>query len=204
VTSVPDNGDHHHRPERKIDMTKQTVAILTSIALIALLAGSVLAQQGSGRQGSRWHQSDGDTGAGVGFERRLDRLTDALDLSEAQREAIEKLHEANHEQMVTLRKEKARLRNQLEGELLADEPSEQTVVDLTQRIGDLGTQMQVLRARTRLAVRAELTDEQRDQLLLMGEGRRGRGGLHRSRAPHAPGDQPEPRRLHRRADCDRL
>jgi Spy/CpxP family protein refolding chaperone len=182
-------------------MTDMTKHVITTLTLVALLAGSALAQDAPYRHGLRWQQAGQDEG--FGFERRLDRLTEVLDLTEAQQEAIEQLHEANHEQMVELRKEMARLRNQLEGEMLADEPSEQVVVDLTERIGDLRTRMQVLRARTRLAVRAELTDEQRDELLLMGEGRRHRG-LHRQRAPRAMGMPDDLHRRHRGGNPDRL
>jgi Spy/CpxP family protein refolding chaperone len=151
----------------------RTMRTVTLATLIALLATAAVAQPGLAPRAGRggWNDDDGPGGW------RLDRLTERLELTDQQREAIDALHEKARADAVELRKEIARLRLRIDGEMLADEPSESTLVDLTEQLGALRTRMQVQRLKTRLAVRDQLTAEQRDELMLMrGHGRRGRGG----------------------------
>ena len=87
----------------------------------------------------------------------------------------------NQQNAIEVRKQLLRLHNELEGEMLADEPQEATVVELTDKIGQLRTELQVERARTQLAVRELLTPEQRDKMMMLkathrGAGKHGRHG----------------------------
>ena len=158
-----------------------------SLIIITAAVASLCLVQAAAAQGQSLFASRGDHDGTP----RLERLTGLLDLSEEQEEAIEAIQEQARAEGVELKKQQARLRNEIEGELLADQPSESKLVRLTEELGALRTQLQVIRLKARLAVRAELTDEQRDQLVLMG-GRGGRGGqgLHRRHfAPRALEDE---------------
>jgi len=113
---------------------------------------------------------------------RIERLAERLGLSEGQKETITKIHEEGQQERIALRKESLRLRNELHGELLKDEPSESTVLNLVERIGEVRIQQQQSRLTQQLAVRKQLTPDQRDKFLLMGERRheKGRGRGHHS------------------------
>lgn len=175
--------------------------ILITLAALALVASAALAQPGSGPRHHRGTGPGGWTGAdadgGPGPQMHLERLAAFLDLTEAQVAAIEAIHEEARADGVELRKELARLRNQKQGETLKDEPSRDTLVEITREMGDVRTRLQVNRLETRLAVRAELTAEQRDQLLASGRHGgpgAGRGG-HGLRGGHGGCGGP--------GDCDR-
>jgi len=155
-------------------MKKQTIVI---VLCLATLATGALAQNGRGPSNCRAPHAEGFFPA-----RHLDRMAEILDLTDEQRTAIEGLQQEGREQGVELHKDVARLQNQIEGEMLADEPSSKTLVDLTEQVGALRTQLQVIRLKTRLAVRDQLTGEQQDKWLLMGE-KHGRHGIHRAHAP---------------------
>jgi len=121
--------------------------------------------------------SDGEFGPG----HRIEMMAKKLDLSEKQLETIKKIHENNRKEVLEKRKELMRLRNEMQGEMLKDNPSEKTVLGLNDKMGALKTEMKALRLKTRLAVREELTADQRDQMLMMGGhggkgGRKGHGG----------------------------
>ena len=128
-------------------------------------------------------------GDGMGSGNRLEMMAAHLDLTEDQKVAIEKIHADAQDQRLKTRKEMMRLRNELEGELMKDEPNEKTVLDLAGKIGDLRTAQQKNRLSSRLAVRQQLTAEQQDKMLMMhaggkrgggrGHGRQGSEGLGR-------------------------
>ncbi|MBM3319012.1 MAG: Spy/CpxP family protein refolding chaperone, partial [Candidatus Eisenbacteria bacterium] len=89
-----------------------------------------------------------------------------LDLSEQQVEAIRKLRDEGRKAGTALQKEMLRLRHELRGEMIKDEPALARAQELTRRIGELRTQFQEKRLEQRLAARKVLTAEQRDRLLL--------------------------------------
>ena len=158
-------------------MKKQTIITVLCLATLATVA---VAQSGRGPSSCFTPQAEGFSPT-----RHLDRMAEVLDLTGEQRTAIEDLRDQGRQQGVELRKEVARLQNRIDGEMLADDPSTKTLVDLTEKIGALRTQLQVIRLKTRLAVRDQLTSEQQDKWLLMGE-KHGRGGSHRRCAPRSP------------------
>ncbi|MCP4293788.1 MAG: Spy/CpxP family protein refolding chaperone [bacterium] len=140
----------------------KSILVLTLI----LTAGLVSAQgRGPGRCGD---------GPGEGKGHRLEMMAKRLELTEDQQSTIKVLFENSRDEGLQKRKEMKRLRNEIKGEMLKDNPSENTVLDLNEKMGELKTEMKALRLKTRLAVRKELTDEQRDKMLVMGE----RGSRH--------------------------
>lgn len=145
--------------------------------LVLVFAATALAQgqgKGSGHRMGRGH------GGGFGQENRLEFLTEKLELSPDQSAAIGEIMESGRQQGLTLRKEMMRLQNELEGEMLKDEPSQDTALQLVKKIGDLRTEERSLKMKSRLEVREQLTPEQRDSMLMMkerpGQGRRGGQG----------------------------
>jgi len=170
---------------RRLDpTTRRTIGILGITLLLVGAAGLAFAQgQGSGRgQGNGAGHGKGHLhyeGHGIQLEAMFSRL----ELNEEQQAAITKIHDDAQAKHLENRKEMMRLRNELEGELLKDEPDEKAALELTEKIGDLRTVQQQDRLAVELAVREQLTPEQRDKMLLMhgGHGRgngRGHGGRH--------------------------
>ena len=151
---------------------RRTLVVLGITVLVLGAAGVALAQgHGMGQGHGKGH------GQGIDHGMRMQAMFTRLDLNEEQQAAIEKIHEDAQAKQQATRKDLMRLRNELEGELLKDEPNEKTALELTGKIGELRTAQQQNRLATRLAVRELLTPEQRDKMLLMHEGQ-GRGGRH--------------------------
>jgi len=170
-------------------MNRRLIFTITlSMLAVGALATAASAQGPHARHGLRGLHTEQSSAP------EFDRLHHVLDLTEEQEASIEAILDESRVQGVELRKQQARLQNDIDGEMLADRPSEAELVALTEKLGVLRTELQVIRLKARLAVRAELTDEQRDQLLLAGE-RRGKHRFHRMRAPRALEDRMH---LHRR------
>ena len=159
----------------------KTIVLGAAIAAVFTFAGLALAQGPGGGPGKGPGRGPG-AGAWCDQEgpgRGIERLAARLDLNEDQVKAITALQDGSRAKNQALRKDLLRLRNELEGELLKDQPDVKAVKNLAAKIGDLRTQMQQNRLETRLAVRQQLTPEQRDKMLLMGESGRGhRVGRH--------------------------
>lgn len=157
---------------------KRTLQLTTLILIIALAAGTALAQ-GPGRRGGGCFDGPGFGGPHGGFDGpagRLDGLCQLLDLTEEQTGRIQELRDENRAAMLEMRKDMARLRNEKQGEMLADEPDRGKVLDLVGQMGELRTKMQSRRMEMRWAVRDLLTDEQKDQLAELRLRKGGRGG----------------------------
>ncbi len=132
------------------------------LATVVLLAGAAfaVAQPGSGR-GAR---------GGAGWT----RLAERLDLTEEQKQAIGAIREEGRARQLETRKRIVQLESQLHAMMLADTPDEAAALKLVTEIGDLRAEQQAGRVKMRLAIRKQLTPEQRTQFILM-EGRLGRG-----------------------------
>ncbi len=167
----------------------KTLVFLTLAAMMVLGAGTALAQ---GKGAGNGHGGRGGFGGGeFGPGHRMEFLAERLELTDEQVTAIEGIHDEGQAKNMELRKEMMRLRNVLEGEMLKDEPSEKTALDLTGKIGDLRTEIQANRLTSRLEVRKQLTPEQRDKMLMMRErhqGREGRRGGGRGMGSHGEGN----------------
>ena len=183
------------------DHQLKTILITGILALTLVAAGSALAQgpgkgqgQGQGMMGRGMGPGNHpgfDQGFGSRGEFRLERMAARLGLTDEQAEAIEKIREDGRKGNLELRKQTMRLRNELRGEMLKDDPSQKTVLDLNAKLGDLRTEKQANRLKNRLAVREQLTPDQRDQMLMMdksGKGNRdGRHGFHEGRRGQGQG-----------------
>ncbi len=118
----------------------------------------------------------GRSPCGRGDEAGPGRMLARLDLTAAQTAAIAKIHDEARASGRETRKEILRLRHELQGIMMQDEPDAAAAERLVERMGELRTEQQVRRLQTRLAVRGQLTPEQRDRMPLPGDGPRGRGG----------------------------
>ncbi|MBA4377880.1 MAG: hypothetical protein C0395_04390 [Gemmatimonas sp.] len=139
----------------------------TRIPIIAVLILIVAAAAWAGPGNAPCARGDGDG---------PDRMFARLDLSETQTAAIAKIREESRERGRETRKEILRLRHELQGIMMQDQPDAAAAARLIERMGELRTEQQVRRMQTRLAVREQLTPEQRDRMPLPGDGPRGRGG----------------------------
>ncbi len=170
----------------------RAMAAVAILAIILMSAGLAAAQgRGGGmRQGMGHGQGMGICGSGsddgFGPGHRIEMMTKHLGLSEKQQAAITGIFEDGRKTGLESRKKLMRLRNELQGEMLKDNPSEKTILGLNEEMGKLKTEMRAVRLKTRLAVREELTLEQRDQMLMMG-GPGNKGGHHGSRGKGGPG-----------------
>lgn len=144
-------------------MKTRTTTIAALLAAL-LLAVAAAAQPGPAPRGD----------APDGF--RCGRMCEKLDLTDAQKDAVAKIREQAAAAQKTQRKEMARLRNELQGIMLQDDPDAKAAEKVIREMGDLRTEQRVRAMQTRLAIRAQLTPEQRDKLPLMGDGFGGFGG----------------------------
>jgi Spy/CpxP family protein refolding chaperone len=168
-------------------MNRKTV-VLATLAILVFVASTALAQRPQ-RRADRERIPDEEQVMNVVPEApgpRWERLAENLGLTEEQQTAIQELRATNRAKNLELRKEMARLRNELEGELLKDEVDEAAALKLARRIGDLRTEMRTNGLATRLAVRAQLTPEQRDKMLTAGAGFGRGGGRHGRCDGHGP------------------
>jgi Spy/CpxP family protein refolding chaperone len=149
----------------------------TLLALTALLAGAAIAaaQPGSGR--------------GPCQDANRSHATERLNLSEEQKQAIGAIREEARTRQLETRKQMVQLESQLHTVMLADTPDEAAALKLVKQIGDLRSELQAGRVKMRLAIRKQLTPEQRTQFILM-EGRGGRGGRPGSPGPNQHGGRP--------------
>ena len=123
---------------------------------------------------------------------RVEMLAKRLDLTDDQVAKIEAITESSRKDGLEMRRQLQQLRNELKGEMLKDQPSEKSVLQLNQKMGDLKTEMKAHQLSTRLKVREQLTPEQVDKMLVMGA--RERKGGHRGpemRGRHGRGDRQE-------------
>jgi len=162
-----------------------TFTIYAVISLLVVGLGAAAAQgfgDGQGRRGG----CDGPRS-----EMRLERMTAHLELSEEQVTAIQALQTESRQAGQDLRKEMARVRNEMEGEMLKDKPSQKAMLDLNAKMGDLRTKVRAERISQRFAVRELLTEDQQAKMLGAGGfggrghkgGGQGRGGKGCSSGP---------------------
>lgn len=182
-------------------LTARRLGLAAILAILALGAGPVPAQhdgaqdtdaKGNDPMAAIAADDDDDFGPGGGrFEGRMGRR---LGLTEGQQDAVAKIHEAGRARDLPLRKQLRQLRHDLKGEMMKDEPSEKAALAIVSRLGDVRTKLQSGRLSDRLAVRALLTEEQREHLPQWGlEGERGgRGERGGPRAGHMRGGRGGP------------
>lgn len=156
---------------KKIRSRNMLGGVFVALLVVGTATLALAQEPGQGRGGRNGY------GAGErGPDMRWEHLAQRLDLSAEQTETITAIREKGRAKNLGLRKELRLLRHEKQGEMLQDDPNTKTVLDLTTKIGELRTEMQVNRMRDRLEVRKVLTPQQRDKMLLLGEGRGDRGG----------------------------
>lgn len=154
---------------------KRNAWIAATTVVVMAAAGFAWAQPGEG---------DGSGRGGRGMrgnwnpEQRVERLIERLELSDEQATKVRAIHEKGQTERAAVRKDLARLRNQIEGEMLKDQVNRQRVVELTKQVGDKRTQMAVMGVEHMLEIRDVLTPEQREKFWAMrGQGGFGKGGM---------------------------
>ncbi len=141
----------------------RSIARTAIIGLCALAVSGAVAQA-QAQRGARFNQD---------VQRpRFERLAENLGLTQDQLDKLKELREQGFSQMAELRKEMARVQNDMRGEMLKDNPSEDALKKLVTKKSDIRARMEMARIEHRLAMRDILTEEQRDKLMMF----RGRGG----------------------------
>lgn len=163
--------------------TQQRLASLAIVLILAAGAAVAGAQPGPerGPRGDRW-----------------ERMADRLNLTEAQKQSIGAIREEHRTQQMEGRKQIVQLEAQLRTLMLADAPDEAAALKLVDQLGALRARQEAGRVKMRLAIREQLTPEQRTQFILMedrlgkgtrgGRGFRGDGPGHRGDGMGHPGD----------------
>ncbi len=154
--------NHRHQSVQGNGIRNRLAGAFAVLALLATLAlaGSAAAQ-GPGR-GARASAGWGD-GAWSGRG-----CLAGLELTEEQQQRIDDIREKGREEVAALRLEQARVRNEIHGEMLTEQPSTDRLNTLVRQLGDLRDQLQMHRLEQQLAVREVLTPEQRDAWLMRG------------------------------------
>ncbi len=180
--------------------TRKTIAVLAGASLL-VFGAAFMAHAGWRMMG------EGPCGPGLGQGAGHEMLLAHLDLTDQQKEQIEKVHDEGLSEHAKLQKEMMQLRNELEGEWLADEPSIATLRELTQQMGQLRTRAQLQGIEKHFAIRNLLTPEQRDHAVILmhrqgghgcqgqcgPQGHRGRHGRGRGGETDEPGRKEAPR-----------
>lgn len=154
-----------------------TNRLVFSLALCALLVPSAWAFGGGGPGGGP-HRGGPGGHHGPPIDRILERHAERLGLDDETRERVREISEESRQASEGIHEQMRALHEALRAALEADEPDEDAVMDLAEDIGDLRTQGTQQRLRTMLRIRAELTPEQRAQLVEIREERRERRGPH--------------------------
>jgi Spy/CpxP family protein refolding chaperone len=152
----PQDTTRSHKPRRH----SKTARVLILITAIAVAVGGTIALAG-GKHGGDWNQGDR-----MAF--MLDRMTDRLDLSEAQQAKVESILTASRNESEPYRAELATLRSDMRALVEADEfYADQVRIKLESKASAM-VELGMIAARTMHDVRAQLTPEQRaeaDELL---------------------------------------
>ncbi len=156
---------------KNLSTNQKRALVVVPILLIVLAGAGMVTAQGMGHgngMGGGGHGGFGDGESEFGPGHRLEMMAKRMELSDDQQASIKKIFEDGSKDGLEKRKELMRLRNEMQGEMLKDSPSEKSVLGINDKMGALKTEMKALHLKTRLAVRQELTPEQRDQMLAMG------------------------------------
>jgi Spy/CpxP family protein refolding chaperone len=145
------------------------LAILTLSAMIPLAATLAQAGEGHGKRHGGWHHG------GERFERKLDELG----LEPSQKEKVEAIFAASKKDREANRAKVREAYQELHSLLEQETPDTAAIDQQVEKIGDMKTEEHKSMLHTLLAVRAELTPEQRAKLKEMKRERgKGRGHHH--------------------------
>lgn len=140
---------------------------------------------GSGMHGGRGMHGGPGGGWRRGGTMHLEKQIENLGLSAEQKKKVDallaKAAKTNETEFTSLRTESGKLRDMLE----QDKPDEKAILAQVERIGELKTESQKAMIRTLLAVRAELTPEQRAKWKeIRQENRENRKGMRQGNRQH--------------------
>lgn len=144
------------------------MSILSRSLSLSLLLVVALASASSAR--SPWGRGGSDHGAGS----LLREHADELGLDEQTREAIREVIRSSREASEELRGELRGLHRQMKEMLSSEDPDEDAVMALADRIGGVETSVHKQRLAAMLEIRSVLTPEQRAQLVELRKEERGR------------------------------
>ena len=155
-----------------------TKYLKTSLLLAALLfAGSAIAaDQERGRDRGHMQQRGGEMGTQL--IQHLGKALRRLDLSEEQKETIHADMKGLRESLKPLVKEMHAGRKTLHGLITGDGYNQDVVAEIAGKQGQLTAEITVLTSNTAATVLARLSDEQRAELMAMGEERRAHRSEH--------------------------
>ena len=143
----------------------QTLLISSLLTVSAVAAGTAFADSKGGGcfHGKRMGMAHG----GFDSERRLDRMTSRLDLSAEQQDQIKAIFDANQAERQALRENMQQNREALRNLMTTDNPNEADIRALAETQGQFKADMIVMKAKTRQAIAAILTDEQKAKMQSM-------------------------------------
>ncbi len=159
-----------------MDRNNLTTALRRAALGVALTGALILAvpavmAQGPGGPGP---DNDGDVD-GPWAGPRFERLASRLELTEQQQQDITDIRDQTRAKNLTIGKQLLQLQNELDGALLADKIDDGKVLGLVEQIGKVRTELRKNRMGMRLEIGKKLTPEQRDQMMMLRQGR-ARGG----------------------------
>ena len=147
--------------------------LIATVVTGAVAAGLAYAMPGGGE---RCHRDDNGMGhGGMGAETRIDRMADALDLSQKQRDQVRGIVDKSRPSMRELRDRMHDNRKQLRALMQQDKAPEGEIRRLADIQGKAIADMIVLRAQMRTEIRSVLTPEQREKIQSHRGQRRGPG-----------------------------
>jgi len=156
--------------------------ILVALAGITLMAGAA-----AGDRGPR-HDRDH---AAMGSEviHHLVKALHRLDLSEAQKVSIHEDLQGLRESMQPLVEELAETREALHEQITAENYDANAVADIANRQGNLTAEMTIIASETASGVLAQLSDEQRAELVEMADTHRLHRNVHKEMRKQRRGDR---------------
>lgn len=146
----------------------KSLLIGSILALSATTAGMAFADgsQGAGcNHGKHMKMGRGDFDG----ERRLERMTKKLDLSDAQREQIRTIFDANQAERQALHENMQQNRETLRNLMASENPSEADIRAIADTQGQLKADMIMMKTKTKLAIQAILTEAQKAKMQSMRE-----------------------------------
>ena len=159
-------------------MKKLTQSLLLGsiIAIGMTSAGVAFAEHGKGAGCS--HDKHMKMGRGdFDGERRLNRMTKKLDLSDEQRQQVKAIFDASQAERQALHENMQQNRETLRNLMASDNPVEADIRAIAETQGQLKADMIMMKTQTKLAIHAVLTDEQKAKMQSMRDKHQGRKSL---------------------------
>ena len=135
---------------------KRIIVMMAMVALMIFGNAPEMLAQGRGKFNRMQSAEHGEHDRNRG-----ERLVRHLDLSEAQQASIEKLRLDMQKQLLPMRNVMGEKKARLQTLQTAENPDKNEIEQLIREMGELRTEMKLVKNDHRMKVRAELTEEQR-------------------------------------------